>query len=146
MWCICLHCGGPTRNDWICHFVNQSLGSGLKLWNTSLFWLTKLTSAASDVANIDLGAYSDALMIKKQSRTHLVTISCASHWLEFLLKGCSQGPLAIFPLFKYSGKLKTEVRICCLSNLYFLLSFVANIWHRNIFKSQIQTFCLSVAW
>ena len=51
-----------------------------------LFWLTKLTSGQSDVANVDLGVYSDVPMIMKQSRTHLFTISCASHRLELLLK------------------------------------------------------------
>ena len=144
MWCICLHCGGPTRNDWICHFLNQNLGSGFKLWNTSLFWLTKLTSAPSDVANINLGAYSDALMIKKQSRTHLVTVSYASHWLEFLLKDAVKDPSPFSPFLSIVAN--KQVKIWCISNLYFLLSFVENVWHRNIFKSQIQTFCLSMAW
>ena len=58
-----------------------------KLWNASLLWLTKLTSVPSNVALIiNLGVYSDALMIMKQSRTRLVTASCASHQLELLLK------------------------------------------------------------
>ena len=54
-----------------------------KLWNASFLRLTKLTSVPSDFALIvNLGVYSDALMIMKQSRTRLVTISCATHRLE----------------------------------------------------------------
>ena len=79
-------------------------------------------------------------MIMKQSRPPLVTMSYASHWLKFLLKDAVKDPSPFPPPFKYSGKIKTEVRICSISNLYFLLFFVENIWHRNIFKSQIQTF------
>ena len=55
-----------------------------KFWNASLLWLTKLTSVSSDVTLIiNLGVYSDALMIMKQSRTRLFTTSCASHELNF---------------------------------------------------------------
>ena len=48
----------------------------------SWIWF-KLTSVSSDVTLIiNLGVYSDALMIMKQSRTRLVTTSCASHELN----------------------------------------------------------------
>ena len=58
-----------------------------KSLNASLLLLTKLTSVPPDVALIiNLGVYSDALMIMKQSRTRLVRTSCASHRLELLLK------------------------------------------------------------
>ena len=87
-----------------------------KLWNASFLRLTKLTSVPSDFALIvNLGVYSDALMIMKQSRTRLVTISCASQRLELLLKDAvKENPQTVasfiqhFPLFKNSGKLKTD--------------------------------------
>ena len=77
-------CGVPV---YFVVFLLEITWIWFKLWNASLLWLTKLTSVPSDVALIiNLGVYSDALMIMKQSRTRLVTASCASHQLELLLK------------------------------------------------------------
>ena len=109
-----LWCSHPREQNLLLYDSKSWLW--FKFWNASLLWLTKLTSVSSYVTLIiNQGVYSDALMIMKQSKTRLVTTSCASHDLNFcwrmqLRKIHRQWQVLYnpFPLFKYSGKLKTD--------------------------------------
>lgn len=47
---------------------------------------TKLVSATSDGANVNLGIYNGALTMMKADRSWLTTIHCANHRLELALK------------------------------------------------------------
>ena len=112
-----------------------------KSLNASLLLLTKLTSVPPDVALIiNLGVYSDALMIMKQSRTRLVRTSCASHRLELLLKDAVKDSgkfyTTISPYLRILAKLKRMKKILH-QYIIFLIIFCAKymvsqytkVWH-----------------
>ena len=108
-----------------------------------LDYQTKLTSATSDSANMNLGIYSGALTMIKENRPWLITIHCANHRLELALKDavketpkfaeCDKFYTNIFHLLKDSGKLKTNKKCCCCTKS-FLLHLTQNSWYK-ILKS-----------
>jgi len=83
-------------------------------------YTTKLVSATSDGANVNLGIYNGAITMMKADRPWLKTIHCANHRLELVLKDavkeirpfqdCDKMYLTMYFLFKNSGKLKSECR------------------------------------
>ena len=80
----------------------------------------KVVIATADGANVNMGIYSGVLTHLRQERDWLVMIHCANHRLELVLKDAVKQfqpfrEIDIFytdmwRLFKYSGKLKSEVK------------------------------------
>ena len=101
--------------------LKQALDSVFQMGNIPLEdYETKLVSATSHGANVNLGIYNGALTMMKHERPWLVTIHCANHRLELALKDavvdipkfneCDKFYTILFYLFKNSGKLKTETK------------------------------------
>ena len=120
-----------------------------------LDYRTKLMSATSDGANMNLGIYSGALTMTKENRPWLITIHCANHRLELALKDavkeipkfaeCDKFYTNIFYLLKDSGKLKTETKnaAAALNISYYTLHNIHGAkflnHRRRVFKNLLHT-------